>query len=366
MPNTTYGTPYVQSSDLVSGYPSASLSLANRLDAVAYSGNGLNAQTGTTYTLVLTDAGKTITLSNAAAVTLTVPTNASVAFPTNTVVTVVNRGAGTVTISGAGVTFQPSGNITLATDEVAVLQKVATDTWQRIDGLAAKAPLASPTFTGQAAFPDGSASAPSVAHTGDLNCGLYFPAADNVSLSTAGTERVNVNSDGNLGVGGGAGSTVRLFVKGSGTTNAASALACDNSAGTRLFDVLNDGTARSAKWYSTTTGLAANVYVNTDGSLLRSTSSLKYKTEVKDATAAEQDALITSLRPVTYKSLSDIDDPDTRFWGFIAEEVEEIDPRLVTHGEDGSPEGVQYDRIIPALVGYIQRLEARIAVLEAS
>lgn len=138
MPNTTYGTPYVQSSDLVSGYPSASLSLANRLDAVAYSRNGLNAQTGTTYTLVLTDAGKTVTLSNAAAMTLTVPTNASVAFPTDTVVTVVNQGAGTVTISGAGVTFQPSGNITLATDDVAVLQKVATNTWQRIDGLAAK------------------------------------------------------------------------------------------------------------------------------------------------------------------------------------------------------------------------------------
>ena len=44
----------------------------------------INAQTGTTYTLVLTDAGKIVTLSNASAITLTVPTNASVAFPVGT------------------------------------------------------------------------------------------------------------------------------------------------------------------------------------------------------------------------------------------------------------------------------------------
>ena len=37
----------------------------------------VNAQTGTTYTLVLTDAGKVVTLANASAVTLTVPPNCS-------------------------------------------------------------------------------------------------------------------------------------------------------------------------------------------------------------------------------------------------------------------------------------------------
>ena len=39
----------------------------------------LNAQTGTTYTLVLTDNGRFVTLSNAAAIALTVPLNSSVA-----------------------------------------------------------------------------------------------------------------------------------------------------------------------------------------------------------------------------------------------------------------------------------------------
>jgi hypothetical protein len=56
----------------------------------------INAQTGTTYTLVRADAEKLITLSNAAAITLTVPTNSSVAFSLGTVVTLAQLGAGQV------------------------------------------------------------------------------------------------------------------------------------------------------------------------------------------------------------------------------------------------------------------------------
>lgn len=116
--------------------------------------------------------------------------------------------------------------------------------------------------------------------------------------------------------------------------------------------------------YSNTSASAANVVVASGGELYRSTSSLKYKTDVQDATAAEQDAVLL-LRPVTYRSLADADDSQARFWGFIAEEVEQIDPRLVTHNEDGEPEGVQYDRIVPALVGIIQRQQAQIDALTA-
>ena len=68
--------------------------------------------------------------------------------------------------------------------------------------LNAKAALAGPAFTGQASFADGSAAAPSIAHTGDLNAGLFFPAADTVAVSTAGTERMRVDSSGNVGIGG--------------------------------------------------------------------------------------------------------------------------------------------------------------------
>jgi hypothetical protein len=65
----------------------------------------------------------------------------------------------------------------------------------------AKAALASPAFTGQASFADGSAAAPSIAHTGDLNAGLFFPAADTVAVATAGVERLRVDSTGLVGIG---------------------------------------------------------------------------------------------------------------------------------------------------------------------
>ena len=63
---------------------------------------GVNAQSGTTYTPVLADAGYNITLSNAAAITLTVPTFASVAYATGTVIGITQIAAGQVTVVGAG------------------------------------------------------------------------------------------------------------------------------------------------------------------------------------------------------------------------------------------------------------------------
>ena len=70
----------------------------------------INAQTGTTYTLVLADDGKMVTCSNAGAITVTVPTNASVAYPTGTQILIVQKGAGQVTIEGdSGVTVSSLG-----------------------------------------------------------------------------------------------------------------------------------------------------------------------------------------------------------------------------------------------------------------
>ena len=69
-----------------------------------------NVQTGTSYTLVLTDAGKMVTLSNASAITLTIPTNASVAFPVDTRIDILQYGAGQVTVGGSGVTIRSLGS----------------------------------------------------------------------------------------------------------------------------------------------------------------------------------------------------------------------------------------------------------------
>jgi hypothetical protein len=90
-----------------------------------------NAQTGTTYTLVLADAGKLVTLSNAAAITLTIPTNASVAFPVDTRIDLLQYGAGQVTVGGAGVTIRSSGSKLKLAGQYsgATIWKKDTDEW---------------------------------------------------------------------------------------------------------------------------------------------------------------------------------------------------------------------------------------------
>ena len=98
----------------------------------------VNNQTGTAYTLVLDDAGNVVTMSNAAASTLTIPANASVAFPVGTEIDVVRLGAGQVTLTaGGGVTLRatPGPNFT-AQYGAARLIKIATNEWVATGSLA--------------------------------------------------------------------------------------------------------------------------------------------------------------------------------------------------------------------------------------
>lgn len=101
------------------------------VDSVPAPGTRTNAQTGTSYTLVLADAGKLVTMNNASASTWTIPTNAAVAFPVNTEIAGAQLGAGTVTIDGSGVTLRSVGGLLAASAQYAswCAVKIATDEW---------------------------------------------------------------------------------------------------------------------------------------------------------------------------------------------------------------------------------------------
>lgn len=96
-----------------------------------YNNMTLNAQIGTTYTLVLADAHKLVTLSNASAITLTIPTNSSVAFEIGDQVNILQLGAGQVTVGGAGVTIRSQGSKLKLNGQyaTATLIKINTDEW---------------------------------------------------------------------------------------------------------------------------------------------------------------------------------------------------------------------------------------------
>jgi hypothetical protein len=138
------------------------------------------------------------------------------------------------------------------------------------------------------------------------------------------------------------------------------------------FRVETDGRTFIPWAHSNTTANAANVQIDSSGILRRSTSSIRYKTQVETAELSYSQAAVYGVRPVWYRSLSEADNPAWSWWGFIAEEVAEIDPRLVQWGADGRPDGVAYDRFVPHLCAVVEHqrdmiaaLEARIAALEA-
>ena len=113
--------------------------LADRVVGSAeYDSLTLNAQTGTTYTLVLADAHKLVTLSNASAITLTVPPNSSVAFETGDQVNLLQLGAGQVTVAaGSGVTLRSEGSKVKLSGQyaLATLVKIGTDEWVLVGNL---------------------------------------------------------------------------------------------------------------------------------------------------------------------------------------------------------------------------------------
>jgi len=57
------------------------------------------------------------------------------------------------------------------------------------------------TVTSPAIFPAGTAALPAITTTGDTNTGIFFPAADQVAISTGGVEAMRIDSSGNLLVG---------------------------------------------------------------------------------------------------------------------------------------------------------------------
>ena len=100
---------------------------------------GINEQSGTTYTLVLTDAGKLVVCTNAGDITVTVPLNSSVAFPVNTVISFKQGGAGQIIIEegDSSIVIDAFGGLSSA-GEYAGLSLVQTDTdvWTLFGGIA--------------------------------------------------------------------------------------------------------------------------------------------------------------------------------------------------------------------------------------
>jgi hypothetical protein len=138
------------------------------------------------------------------------------------------------------------------------------------------------------------------------------------------------------------------------------------------------------------TAAGSNVVVTSAGLIRRTSSSVKYKKDIENLDGSIVENVIDNLRPVWYRSINPTGD-DKPTWshiGLIAEEVHEVEPRLVRYrtavvveDENGEkveqqlatpePEDVDYARLsvillaeLKAQKATIQQLVSRIEELE--
>lgn len=106
---------------------------------LASTGMAVTQQSGTSYALLIGDAGTKVQFTNGSAIALTIPTNASVAFPIGTNIIIMQSGAGVVTVNAAGgVTLNSYLNKVSTAGQFAqaTLTKDATNTWSLVGTLA--------------------------------------------------------------------------------------------------------------------------------------------------------------------------------------------------------------------------------------
>jgi hypothetical protein len=143
-----------------------------------------------------------------------VSNSATTAVSTNTVNAIVTRD-GSGNFSAGTITANLTGTASAIADNTVTSAKIVDGAIVNVD-VNASAAIAgtkiSPNFgsqtittTGVISPALGTAAAPSIAFTGDLNTGIYSPGADQVAVATNGVRRLFVNASGQVGIGTSAG-----------------------------------------------------------------------------------------------------------------------------------------------------------------
>ena len=137
--------------------------------------------------------------------------------------------------------------------------------------------------------------------------------------------------------------------------------------------IINGSYVHLPETYNKTTSAAPNVYVADDGALVRSTSAAKYKTDIVRSHDLDYGNKILNVPIATWIDKAEAEryarkeseQEPVRHFGMIADDLASAGlEMLVTRNNDGELEGIQYDRIAPALIPVISNLKARLELLE--
>lgn len=213
-------------------------------------------------------------------------------------------------------------------------------------------------------------------NSGNIN---YNHSTNTMSFRTGGLNTgLDIDSSGNVSIGGSVASagTIRLAngasIKFRNATNTGDITALEVQLATNrtyLGDTGQETRLQGDVYVPNigTTASAANAFINNGNinQLLRSTSSLRYKNLLGNLSLEEAQGIILNATPIVYTSKAQSDNPFTKFVGFAAEQIAEIDNRFVTFNPEGLPDWVQYQALTAPLTLVVQDLQYRLSSLES-
>jgi len=95
--------------------------------------------------------------------------------------------------------------------------------------------------------------------------------------------------------------------------------------------------------FGQTSASGTQVFINSNNKLGSSTSSKRFKEDIKPMDKASE--ALFSLRPVTFRYKREIDLQGIPQFGLVAEDVEKVNPDLVVQDKEGKPYSVRYDQV---------------------
>ena len=116
-------------------------------------------------------------------------------------------------------------------------------------------------------------------------------------------------------------------------------------------------------WGRTTSGGAA-VFINSAGKLGTTTSSRRFKQDIKPMNDASE--TLFALKPVTFRYKKEIDPQGIPQFGLIAEEVEKVNPDLVVRDKEGKVNTVRYEQINAMLLNEFLKEHKKVEALESN
>ncbi len=126
--------------------------------------------------------------------------------------------------------------------------------------------------------------------------------------------------------------------------------------------------------YQTTTGSAPNVFIAPDGALVRSTSASKYKTNIQRSYSTEYGDKLLNLPTAIWTDKGQKERYEAgkrhikpeKYFGMIAEDLADagLDLLVSRNPQTHEIEGIQYERIAPALLPVLKELKDKVNRLE--